>query len=145
MYTVLGHSLVGQGRLLEARDAYERALEISMEVDQEGTFREATLGLADIELANNKFQEALDRIEPALRALEGQESASIDDRFRAYLTCYRVLEANHDPRAMPLLRIANALLEQESLSIKNEAFRSSYLNNVRTRRELVRAVKGQSE
>jgi hypothetical protein len=57
--------------------------------------------------------------------------------LRIYLTCYRVLQANADPRAEEILCTAHNLLQERAAKIDDEELRRSYLENVAAHREIV--------
>jgi hypothetical protein len=57
--------------------------------------------------------------------------------FRIYLTCYRVLRANHDPRAKELLETAHHTLQERAAGIADEEQRRSFLENVPPHREIL--------
>jgi hypothetical protein len=59
-----------------------------------------------------------------------------------YLTCYRVLQADQDPRASAVSETAHALLQERAAKIQDETQRRSYLENVPFHREIVREWKG---
>jgi hypothetical protein len=56
---------------------------------------------------------------------------------RIYLTCYRFLLANGDPRAKEILDAAHHLLQERADTIEDEDLRRSYLENVPAHREIV--------
>lgn len=59
--------------------------------------------------------------------------------FQVYLTCYRVLEANGDPRAPEVLAMAHAKLQERAARITDKVMRRSYLENVAAHREIVQS------
>jgi hypothetical protein len=56
--------------------------------------------------------------------------------FRVYLTCYRVLQAGHDPRAGEVLETAHRLLHERAAKIEDERLRRSFLEQVPAHREI---------
>jgi len=62
-----------------------------------------------------------------------------EEPLRVYLTCFRVLEANHDPRAEGILKKAYALLEQRASMIEELYLRKSFLEIVEVNREISQA------
>jgi hypothetical protein len=56
-----------------------------------------------------------------------------------YLRCYRILTANKDPRAIAVLNNAHALLEAYAGEISDASLRQSFLENVTSHREIMRA------
>ncbi|MEM7539335.1 MAG: tetratricopeptide repeat protein [Chloroflexota bacterium] len=61
--------------------------------------------------------------------------------FRTYLSCYHVLNANHDPRAADILNKAYTMLQAWADRIENPEWRRSFLENVPENREIVEEVK----
>jgi hypothetical protein len=61
-----------------------------------------------------------------------------DEPLRVYLTCYRVLRANGDPRAREILDAGYRLLQERATHINDEKLRRSYLESVATHREIVK-------
>jgi len=59
--------------------------------------------------------------------------------LRVYLTCYRVLRANEDPRAGEVLSAAHRLLQERAARIDDEQLRRSFLENVAAHREIIEA------
>jgi hypothetical protein len=78
-------------------------------------------------------EEILNYLEPA-RLLSVFEPG---ETFRVYLTCYRALRANEDPRAGDILNEAHHLLQERAAKISDEGERRSYLENVAANREIV--------
>jgi hypothetical protein len=73
-----------------------------------------------------------------LNVLAEHPHAGLDEPINGYLTCYRVLEANGDPRAATVLQTAHDLLQEYAGHIADDALPSSFLENVPTHRELRR-------
>jgi predicted ATPase len=149
--TNLGHALVGLGRLVEAADAYRQALGLRRELGQSNLAMEPLAGLARVSLAQGdlpqrQVEEILSHLEnqtpsTALRLRSGQGSGhgldGTDEPFWVYLTCYRVLCANQDPRAEAILGTAHSLLQEQAAKISDEELRRSFLENVATHREVM--------
>jgi hypothetical protein len=66
----------------------------------------------------------------------------LDEPFDIYLTCYRVLHANHDARAVSILQTAQRRLREYVDHITDAALRQSFLHNVATHRALASAASG---
>jgi len=149
--TNLGHTLVGLGRLAEAVPAYRQALALRRGLGQHNLALEPLAGLARVALAQGGLtqalvEEILGHLETrtpstALRRDSGQGSGHALDGtaepFRVYLTCYRVLKANRDPRAQAILTTAYNLLQERVADIKDEASRRSFLENLVAHREIL--------
>ena len=57
--------------------------------------------------------------------------------MRIYLTCYRVLQANDNPRAQSILDVAHQALQEQAVAITDQEMRRSFLENVPYHREIV--------
>jgi predicted ATPase len=101
---------------------------------------EPRAGLATLALANGEAAKALVQVEAILRYLESHALAGPDEPFRIWLTCYRVLEANSDPRAVGVLRAAHQRLLECADAITDPALRRSFLENVATHRAILEAA-----
>jgi adenylate cyclase len=135
--TYLGHALAGLGRLGESAGAYQRALGTRHELGQSPLAAEVQAGLARVSLAQGDTTQALDRVEEILSHLQTGNLYGTDEPIRIYLTCYRVLRANQDPRAEEILETAHDLLQERAAKIDDEKLRRSFLENVTANRELV--------
>jgi predicted ATPase/DNA-binding SARP family transcriptional activator len=108
--TCKGHALVGLGRLDEADDAYQKAVEVRHNLNQHNLVMEPLAGLARLALAQGNPALAYSHVSEILEHLESGTLDGVEERLRVYLTCYKVLEAVHDPRADILLDTAHDLL-----------------------------------
>ena len=142
--TVLGHALLGLGQPGEAADAYRQALALRRELDQPHLATEALAGLARVSLVQGNLHHAQAQVEEVLSHLEtktpstgsGYGLEGTDEPFRVYLTCYRVLRVNQDPRAQEILTTAHRLLQERAAKISDEKLRRSFLENVAAHREI---------
>jgi hypothetical protein len=76
-------------------------------------------------------------VEQILSHLETGSVDGTDEPLRIYLTCYRILKANADPRAEEVLAEAHNLLQERAAKITDKELRRSFLENVAAHRELV--------
>ena len=136
--TYLGHALVRLDRLAEAADAYRQAMNLRREFGQPHMAMEPLAGLARVSLAQNDLAQAQAHVEEILSFLEDNTLDGTDEPFRVYLTCYRVLRANQDPRAQVILTTAHDLLQHQAAKIEEYALRRSFLENVPAHREITR-------
>jgi tetratricopeptide (TPR) repeat protein len=136
--TYLGHALVNLDRLPEAAEAYREALLLRREFGQPHMSMEPLAGLARISLAENDLARAQTHVEEILGFLQDNTLDGTEEPFRVYLTCYRVLHANQDPRAQEILNTAHGLLQEQAVRISDEELRRSFLENVAAHREIVR-------
>jgi hypothetical protein len=94
-------------------------------------------GLAHLHLVQGNLAEAGAHVEEILGYLDaGHTLEGTAEPFRIYLTCYRVLQANTDPRAPGVLLSAHNALQERAAKISDEELRRSYLENVAAHREL---------
>jgi hypothetical protein len=94
-------------------------------------------GLAHVSLTLGDLTQAQAQVEEILNYLETNSLGGTDGSFRVYLTCYRVLRANQDPRAQEILSTAHRLLQEQAAKISDEEMRRSFLENVAAHREIV--------
>jgi len=135
--THLGHALAGLGHLAEAADAYRQALVLRCELGQPHMAMESLAGLARVSLIQEDLTQAQTQVEEILSYLQSNTLAGTEEPFRVYLTCYRVLHANQDPRAQGVLDAAHRLLQERAAKISDEELRRSFLENVTAQREIV--------
>jgi tetratricopeptide (TPR) repeat protein len=135
--TNLGHALVGLERLSEAADVYEQGLAVRRELGQHNLAMEPLAGLARVSLARGDTGKAQAHVEEILLHLEDNTVEGADEPFRVFLTCYRVLHANQDPRAGAILEKAHGLLQEWAARIADDELRRSFLENVAAHREIV--------
>ncbi len=148
--TNLGHALVGlaqrstqaQERLAEATTAYRQALNLRRELGQTNLAMEPLAGLACVSLTQGDLSRAQAQVDEILSHLRIHNLHGTEEPFRVYLTCYRVLRANQDPRWEEFLDRAHRLLQEYAASIDDEDRRRSYLENVATHRAIVAAWEG---
>ncbi len=96
---------------------------------------------AEIELTRGNITNALRFVDEIL--VEGSElSFEIDnkDRLEILLTCYIVLIANGDDRAIEVLEAAHILLNKQLEKISDESIRQAFLQNVPANREILHFI-----
>ncbi len=135
--TFWGHALAGLGQLADAWQSYQQALILWDKVGPPIMAMDPLAGLARLYLAQNDLSQAQAQAEVILPRLEDQTLAGLYEPLLVYLTCYRVLHANHDRRAKRVLRNALARLQERAARIEDEELRRSYLENVAAHRELL--------
>jgi predicted ATPase/DNA-binding SARP family transcriptional activator len=134
---VIGHAHTGLLQLSEAASAYQQALELFEELGNITDATEPRAGLAHIALLENELADSVAYVEEILKVLTNHPRAGLDEPFNVYLTCYRVLEANHDPRAASVLKTAANLLDEYASHFIDEAERHAFLYNVPSHREII--------
>jgi len=136
--TNLGHVLLSQDHLAEAAERYQQALTLRREWGQQNLAMDSAAGLARAYLAQGDLPQAQAQVEGILSYLEDHTLDGAKEPFRVYLTCYRVLHANQDPRAPDILHTAHRLLQGRAANINDEETRRSFLENVTAHQEIVR-------
>ncbi len=138
-----GHALVDLSRPQAAAEAYQQALVLRQESSDPIQTFEPQSGLARVHLAQGDLDQALTAIEPILSHLTTVGNLNgADDPLRIYLTCYEVLQANHDPRATDLLAEASRQLQDKATALGDERARALFLANIPHHREIVKAATG---
>jgi tetratricopeptide (TPR) repeat protein len=141
---VTGHVLAGLDRLAEAAAAYQRALAFYAELGSAPLAATPRAGLAQIALIQGDLTQAQAQVEALLPVLADQPQAGLDQPFEIYLTCYRVLDALHDPRAATVAQAGQRLLHAYAESIPDPTLRRSFLENVAVHREIADACNTRS-
>jgi len=136
-WLVIGRAQEGLGHLMQAAMAYQDALALYAELARTHMTAEPRAGLARLALAHGNLSKALGQVEGILSVLAQYPHAGLDEPFHIYLTCYRVLEANHDPRAASVLATASSLLDESASHFAEESQRQAFLNNVPSHHELM--------
>jgi len=141
----LGHTLVEVGELGEAIEAYQKGITLMRESGKYPRAMEPLAGLARVSLAQGELSQALSKVYEILEYIEtkplstGHALDGTVDPFCIYLTCYRVLIANNDPRSVKALTDAYNLLQSRAANISDEHLRHCFLNNVAVNRAIVEA------
>ncbi|MCP4540024.1 MAG: tetratricopeptide repeat protein [Chloroflexi bacterium] len=143
--TNMGHALVGLGRAEEAIDAYQRAVETRREIDQLYLAMEPLAGLSQAYMVQGALSRAQSCVEDILAFLEENTLDGTEEPIRVYLTCYRVLRANQDPRAEVVLNSAYNLLQKRAARIREEEMKRSFLENVAVHSEVLELLRGFAE
>jgi DNA-binding SARP family transcriptional activator/predicted ATPase len=133
----LGQVLEELGRLGEANVAYRQAHDGWLEIGPQALTMVALAGLARVSLAQDDRRRALEQVETILCYLESGSLQGTYDPFLVYLTCYRVLHANDDPRAEAVLDRAYHWLQEVAAGFQDEDLQRSFLEKVAAHRDIV--------
>ena len=134
----LAHALAALGDLAEATHLYQQAIDQRQVIGETANALEARAGLARMHLAQGHLAQAQEQVEMILDYLAlGNTLDGANEPFRAYLTCYRVLRANNDPRAAQTLEMTYWRLQQQAARISDETLRRSFLKNVAAHANIV--------
>jgi adenylate cyclase len=134
--TYSGHALTSLGQLKAAGEYYQRAVLMWREQNRPDLAMESLAGLARIALTEGHPAQALAYVEEIVAQL-ADETFSTAGMAEAYLTCYRVLQANDDSRAEAMLTTVYNQLQARAIKIADNNMRASYLENVTVHREIV--------
>jgi len=137
----LGHALLALCQWKAAAAAYGEAAVIRRAASQANLLAESLAGLAEVALAQGDIVRALPHVKGILHHLEGGEGVldGTIDPGRVWLTCYRVLVHAGDLRAARVLGTANQWLQERTGRVVDESMRRSFLEEVASHRELVKA------
>lgn len=138
--TYLGHARFGLERLDDARQAYQRALDIRGALEQPYYAPEPLAGLSRVCLKTGDLPAALGYTAEILAYREVDPSLRLcDEPLRVLLTCWQALQAVDDPRARGLLEYSYHLLQEWAAKIGDAGTRQTFLLNVPYHRQLVEA------
>jgi tetratricopeptide (TPR) repeat protein len=139
---ILGHARASLNQLADAATAYQQAVTWYMKLGNAPLASEPQAGLAELALAQGDPVRAQTLVEAILPVLDEHPCACVRTPFYAYLVCYRVLKANRDPRSITVLQTAQQRLQECASRIADDELRRSFLDNVATHRDLLRAGTG---
>lgn len=139
LFIGLGHTLAARQDWEAARDYYTQAIERHREANWVYRTADAQAGMAALLLAQNEVAAALPYSEAALAIVARQGLAAAKEPFRVYWTGVCVLNANHDPRAVDVLRTASHLLQATATKLEDKSLRHAFLERVEINRQLYAA------
>jgi predicted ATPase/class 3 adenylate cyclase len=140
--TYLGHALAGLGEPSQAEEAYREAARLHRELGQQPPVMDNLAGLARLALAGGEPAQATQTVSEILEWIEANDTAGIEYPLQVYFTCYQVLitTANGDAatleRANAILATAHRELMEQANGIGDAALRQSFLENIKTHRDL---------
>ncbi|MBC7705628.1 MAG: hypothetical protein H7274_16990 [Rhodoferax sp.] len=135
----LGNAEFAARHFEEASAAFQRAHAITEPIGS-ALQHDALAGQARVSLVTGNAVYALALIEPLLAHLKGEGSleGTLGERL-IQLTCYQVLMACRDERAIGVLERMHARLEERAATITDPSLRESFLSNVPENREIIKA------
>jgi len=134
---LMGYILVTQETYGSAIEAYSAALNLWQAIDQVAGQLPAQAGLAKVYLQQHNYTSALEIVERILAVLEYTHLNAIQHLGRIFLICYQTLAANHDARAVDVLRRGGQLLRDQAATLDDPALQHSFLYNVLAHRKLM--------
>ncbi|HSR33469.1 MAG TPA: tetratricopeptide repeat protein, partial [Anaerolineae bacterium] len=136
--TYLGHGLLESGRSHPALEAYQGALELRHQLNQQALATEPAAGLARIYLQQGQSAAAGRHAEDIVAQLQLDGTLEgTDEPLRVYLSCYLVLSRTGDPRAVGILNAAHDMLKTRANGISDPAARQRFLENVSHNKEIL--------
>jgi tetratricopeptide (TPR) repeat protein len=140
IWNTMGLAHAALGHFTEAEDLHQRALSQRRELGLVPQAMDTLAGLADLHLVQGDLAGAGAHVEEILGYLAaGHSLEGTAEPIWIYLTCYRVLQANQDPRAPDILRTGRDTLLERAAKFKDEETQRSYLENVAAHREILSA------
>lgn len=133
---ILGHAQVAMQQWANATASYQTAIACYTQLGNAVLAVEAQAGLAQIALAQDDLAQAQQGVERVLPILAEQPRAGFTTPFAIYLTSYCVLSANQDARAAALIAVADKLLQEYAASLHDEQWRTTFLEQVTTHRQI---------
>lgn len=135
--TYLGHVQTHRANDGAARLAYQEALLLLRQLGQNTLALESLSGLARLDLKQGRLAQARAQVDEILQYLTTGNADGILTPMQIYLTCYEVLNANHDQRAQQIIASAIQQLQISANNIEDEALRHQFLHDVSTHRRLL--------
>jgi hypothetical protein len=143
--TRLGQALHGLADLQGAEAAYQAALRLCRELGPQTLALEPLAGLARLALASGDLTTARTRANELASALEAEVIAWADALPQLFLSCYQILSAIGDARAVQVLEVACARLHRQASQISDAICRQAFWEDVPTHRALLAAHVAQEE
>jgi len=135
--TLHGHILSQLEQWEEAENIYLQAHDLRKRFEQVHFINEPLAGMARSALALGQREKVVDYIHPVISYLENTRLSGTFEPFLVYLTCYEVLLALDDQRAVPLLSDAYQYLQSRAMNLSDLADRRRFLEEVSVHRRIV--------
>jgi tetratricopeptide (TPR) repeat protein len=140
--TYLGHAWYGQGDLEKALDFFTQGLYLRREIKQTNLTMEPLAGMAEIELQKGNIEAAREYLEEILSFLdEGGSLDGIDQPFRVYTSCCRMMIKLGHPNTGKFIQNAYQTMQTQANKITNPKSRDSFLTRVPCHQEMTRLYK----
>jgi tetratricopeptide (TPR) repeat protein len=129
--TYLGHAYLGLGDLNAAKTAYQRGLDLRQEMGTQNLAMEPLAGLAEIAFHAGDLAKAGEITAKIITFLDdGGTLQGIDQPFRIYTACARILLELEDQTAGVMIQNSYQLLQEMAAKITDPQARRSYLTRV---------------
>jgi len=137
----MGHAHLLVKQYADAQKAYQKAIAIRNELNQQALALEPIAGLVEAAMAVADLETASRETEKILAYLaDGGTLDGVEEPLRVYHTCYQFLLKQEDPRARQVLHVANQLLEAQVSKFKDERSRKMFIENFPWRQALQQAA-----
>lgn len=137
-WRLLGHVHTARQDLASAAAAYQQAVQAYDASTHRYLQMESLAGLAEVALAEDRLADAQGYVERIFAWWQPARLAANQQPERIYLAVYRVLQASNDPRAVDVLRQAQAFLQERAARLPDAAMRQRYLEATGHRQEIIR-------
>ena len=137
----IGEALTELQQLEEAQVALDTALRLQHEMRQTQTIPMNLIALARVAHAQGQRTQALASVDDVLSAVNQHDYEYAADLPSILWTCYQVLQANGDDRALPTLQLAYQRVQAQAASIEDDTLRQSFLSRVKVNREIAKAYR----
>ena len=138
-YCYLAAVALRQQERNQAAEAYHAAATIFRSVGHQHKLMTPLAGLAELDLLAGDVEAALAKVEEIIGYTAAHFPTDTLDPFQVYWQSYRVLQAASDSRGATLLQNAYALLQAQAATIDDATLRHSFLHNILSHQEIVRA------
>ena len=146
-WLAVGQAYTHLNRLDPAAEALQHAERLFNDLHANHALLETYAAQARLKMIQNQVARSLEIIAPVLAHLEPvlEDAQPADHRlfgtkhpYQVYQTCYQVLEAAGDARAIQILQSAHSLLTKTADKIQDDALWRSFLENVPVHAEIMR-------
>lgn len=141
-WLVLGNLNLHLGKLDLASAAYQQVDQLSQGAGVNEENIQCKACFAELLLAQGKQKDALSYVDEILQRYDSASFNPFQRPQGILLTCYHVLAANHDSRALSVLQQADIVLQNQADKISDESLRRSFLTRVPVNQEIVESIKG---
>jgi hypothetical protein len=133
----MGHALLALGQMTQAEEHYQNALQIRLDLEENGLAAETCAGLVRIAQTRGDTSNMEQHLEMILNYLQTASLDGTSEPARIYLTCYNALKQLGDSRAKTLLDAGQQFIQARAKTISDPAKQQSYLHRVRANAELM--------
>jgi hypothetical protein len=137
--TRLGQALHGLADLQGAGSAYQAALRLCQELGAQTLALAPLAGLARLALASGDLTTARTWANELATALEAEGIAWAEALPQLFLSCYQILSALGDARAVQVLEVACVRLHRQASQISDATCRQAFWEDIPTHRALLAA------